>query len=421
MTHKQLLSSPNAAVVIDVDEAAASEEAQVSECGFEERQPAFNLITNLVLKAERPALPVLITRKPVCTKLKHNGDTGDRVAAHEPFLEANSGLRVVCGLHWLFHLFTASKPSDVAMDFLNHNYLNARSPYDYTFNFWNDYLGLTTLVTKNNKLSMPQNPNSITESLKATLGLDDSPACPCVIAGSVGDSGPLDCCCPSGSPPPASILDLKERFSILSPFQNQLGVQLPEREVGGEHNPSMTLSSWLTVPPSRLFYPTQNNIIHLHSPTPAGRDTGRHVPAETHRTFSGITGNKISRIWELEDAAMLPLMPPTPHAWHSGAGLGWGLGGGRLLDGTYAHMANHSSRAEVLSKGPGSNLTLDCLHRAFQLPVTASHESSVFIDALNDFTSDCRPLLANLQLKFLGALKRHHEVQEECLGICLTV
>uniref|UniRef100_A0A3Q4AKX9 Nanos-type domain-containing protein n=1 Tax=Mola mola TaxID=94237 RepID=A0A3Q4AKX9_MOLML len=56
-------------------------------------------------------------------------------------------------------------------------------PYDYTFNFWNDYLGLTTLVTKNNKLSMPQNPNSITESLKATLGLDDSPPCPCVIAG----------------------------------------------------------------------------------------------------------------------------------------------------------------------------------------------------------------------------------------------
>nr|AWV67095.1 nanos1 [Odontobutis potamophila] len=110
------------------------------------------------------------------------------------------------------------------MDFLNHNYLNARSPYDYTFNFWNDYLGLTTLVTKNNKL--PQNPNSITESLKATLGLDDTPACPCV-----AENGHLDCCCcclPSGSPPPASILDLKERFSILSPFQKHL----PEREAG---------------------------------------------------------------------------------------------------------------------------------------------------------------------------------------------
>lgn len=111
------------------------------------------------------------------------------------------------------------------MDFLNHNYLNARSPYDYTFNFWNDYLGLTTLVTKNNKL--PQNPNSITESLKATLGLedDDSPtACPCAV-----ENGHLDCCCsccPSVSPPPpASILDLKERFSILSPFQKHL----PER------------------------------------------------------------------------------------------------------------------------------------------------------------------------------------------------
>uniref|UniRef100_A0A3Q2VZF1 Nanos homolog 1 n=3 Tax=Haplochromini TaxID=319058 RepID=A0A3Q2VZF1_HAPBU len=95
---------------------------------------------------------------------------------------------------------------------LDLNYLNARSPYDYTFNFWNDYLGLTTLVTKNNKLSMPQNPNSITESLKATLGLDDSPACPCIIAGAVGET---------------SILDLKERFSILSPFQNQLGMRKP--------------------------------------------------------------------------------------------------------------------------------------------------------------------------------------------------
>ncbi|MBN3287428.1 NANO1 protein, partial [Polyodon spathula] len=45
------------------------------------------------------------------------------------------------------------------MDFLNHNYLNAGNSYDYTFNFWNDYLGLSTLVTKNsiNKNSMPQN------------------------------------------------------------------------------------------------------------------------------------------------------------------------------------------------------------------------------------------------------------------------
>lgn len=48
-----------------------------------------------------------------------------------------------------------------------------------------------------------------------------------------------------------------------------------------------------------------------------------------------------------------PLMPPIPHAWHSGG----------LLDGTDAHMANHSSRTEMFSKGPGSNLTRDCLHR----------------------------------------------------------
>lgn len=122
------------------------------------------------------------------------------------------------------------------MDFLNHNYLSARNPYDYTFNFWNDYLGLTTLVTKNGQLSLPQNPNSITESLKATLGLDDSPACSCVIAGGAGVGGHPDCCCcccgggcPSGSPPPPSILDLKERFSILSPFPPS---QLPEREAG---------------------------------------------------------------------------------------------------------------------------------------------------------------------------------------------
>ncbi|XDV37690.1 hypothetical protein PO909_007254 [Leuciscus waleckii] len=121
------------------------------------------------------------------------------------------------------------------MDFLNHNYLSARTSYDYTFNFWNDYLGLSTLVTKNNKHSVPQSPNSITESLKATLGLDDSPPCPCVIAaGGEGDSGGhLDSCC---CPPPTSILDLKERFSILSPFQNQgtggLLSSSQEREMG---------------------------------------------------------------------------------------------------------------------------------------------------------------------------------------------
>lgn len=38
--------------------------------------------------------------------------------------------------------------------------------------------------------------------------------------------------------------------------------------LSGEHNPYMTLSSWLTVPPSRLFHPTENNIVHL--PPPVG-------------------------------------------------------------------------------------------------------------------------------------------------------
>ncbi|CAN9514569.1 unnamed protein product [Ophioblennius macclurei] len=109
------------------------------------------------------------------------------------------------------------------MDYLEHGYLSARGPYDYTFNFWNDYLGLTTLVTGSSKLGLPANPNSITESLKATLGLDDSAPCPCPCPCAA------DCCCPPGSPPPpASILDLKERFSILSPFQNQL----PDRDLG---------------------------------------------------------------------------------------------------------------------------------------------------------------------------------------------
>ncbi|KPP67412.1 nanos-like [Scleropages formosus] len=115
------------------------------------------------------------------------------------------------------------------MDFLNHNYLSSRTSYDYTFNFWNDYLGLSTLVAQN-KNSAPQSPNSITESLKATLGLDDS-SCSCVIGLGGEGGGHLDrCCCPSASPPPpppppststGSRLDLKERFSIFRPFQNQ--------------------------------------------------------------------------------------------------------------------------------------------------------------------------------------------------------
>ncbi|KAG7249219.1 hypothetical protein CRUP_009107 [Coryphaenoides rupestris] len=128
------------------------------------------------------------------------------------------------------------------MDVLNPDYLEARSPYDYTFNFWNDYLGLSTLVTMKPpaELAMgPGEPNSITQSLKASLGLEDSrhPAaaqspspspgpCPCVTA---------DCCCcccpPSSSSSSSSILELKERFSILSPFQSPFfGAPPPDRD-----------------------------------------------------------------------------------------------------------------------------------------------------------------------------------------------
>ena len=115
------------------------------------------------------------------------------------------------------------------MDYLDHGYLEARSPYDYTFNFWNDYLGLSTLVAKNKIGNSSLSPNSITESLKATLGLDDSPICSCVIGhggggGGDGDGGHSDCCCCScGAPPnspPMSIFDLKERLSLLKPFEH---------------------------------------------------------------------------------------------------------------------------------------------------------------------------------------------------------
>ncbi|CAF87502.1 unnamed protein product [Tetraodon nigroviridis] len=80
------------------------------------------------------------------------------------------------------------------MDLLAGGYLDARSPYDYTFNFWNDYLGLSTLVAKS-KISGPScSPNSITESLKATLGLEDeSPDCSCLL-------GPPECCAPRRAP-----------------------------------------------------------------------------------------------------------------------------------------------------------------------------------------------------------------------------
>ncbi|XP_020513316.1 nanos homolog 1 [Labrus bergylta] len=104
------------------------------------------------------------------------------------------------------------------MDFLDRGYLEARSPYDYTFNFWNDYLGLSTLVAKNKIHSPSCSPNSITESLKATLGLEDeSSDCSCVIGH--GD-GHLECCCAAPGSPPISIYDLKERMSLLRPYEH---------------------------------------------------------------------------------------------------------------------------------------------------------------------------------------------------------
>lgn len=109
------------------------------------------------------------------------------------------------------------------MDLLDRGYLEARSPYDYTFNFWNDYLGLSTLVAKNKPNNPPCSPNSITESLKATLGLeDDSPVCSCVI-GHGGDGHLECCCCAAPGSPPISIYDLKERISLLRPYEHLNG------------------------------------------------------------------------------------------------------------------------------------------------------------------------------------------------------
>lgn len=85
--------SLNARMMIDYDKAPACKKTNLSKCGFEERESAFNLIRNLVLKGERPALLVLITRKPVCRTLKHNRNTGDHIGIHEPFLETNSGYK----------------------------------------------------------------------------------------------------------------------------------------------------------------------------------------------------------------------------------------------------------------------------------------------------------------------------------------
>lgn len=51
----------------------------------------------------------------------------------------------------------------------------------------------------------------------------------------------------------------------------------------GEHNPYMTLSSWLTVPPSRLFHPTQNNIVHLPPPASWQAGTQAAMCLQRHR------------------------------------------------------------------------------------------------------------------------------------------
>ncbi|XP_061552053.1 nanos homolog 1-like [Phycodurus eques] len=55
------------------------------------------------------------------------------------------------------------------MDLVQRGYL---SPCDHTFNFWNDYLGLSTLVAPPRR---PRSPDAITESPKTRLASDDSP------------------------------------------------------------------------------------------------------------------------------------------------------------------------------------------------------------------------------------------------------
>uniref|UniRef100_A0A1A8CGM9 Nanos1 n=1 Tax=Nothobranchius kadleci TaxID=1051664 RepID=A0A1A8CGM9_NOTKA len=114
------------------------------------------------------------------------------------------------------------------------DYLDMRAPYDYTFNFWNDYLGLSTLVAKN-KMSSPYcNPNSITESLKATLGLEDeSSVCSCVIAHGRDTEGHLDCCCAAPGSPPLSVYELKESISLLRPYEHIAA----EAQLGGRDSP----------------------------------------------------------------------------------------------------------------------------------------------------------------------------------------
>lgn len=125
-----------------------------------------------------------------------------------------------------------------AMDVLDRGCLRAPPPYDYTFNFWNDYLGLSTLVGPSKGLGVAPSPNSITESLKATLGLEDGapPVCSCPV-GAVrqGDGQPPDCdChphhyCSSSIPPSISIQELRERVSLLRPSADVVDSPPPRR------------------------------------------------------------------------------------------------------------------------------------------------------------------------------------------------
>lgn len=74
-----------------------------------------------------------------------------------------------------------------------------------------------------------------------------------------------------------------------------------------EHNPYMTLNSWLTAPPSRVFHPTQNNIVHLQPPPPPPdrqTHTRRHTRActlpcawrDTHQSLWVISCGFLDRI-----------------------------------------------------------------------------------------------------------------------------
>lgn len=97
--------------------------------------------------------------------------------------------------------------------------------HDYTFNFWNDYLGLSTHVVKNKTSSPFCNP--ITESLKATLGLEDEP---CRDA----DAQPDLCSfCAAPESPPISMYELRERISLLRPYEH-LAERDPPSYGGGD-------------------------------------------------------------------------------------------------------------------------------------------------------------------------------------------